>query len=136
MSMRWPVLVLLLVSADIRAVEFPIEVFEYVENARVVAFIDESDLDASARWHPFEAPPTLGIEGVTVAIRNYIESEQDLSGAAVTEIELRQVPLREKDWHYIVKLKTEDDQGTRFHYLVVLMNGKIIPAIREPEPLK
>jgi len=136
MSPKWSLLLLLALSASSRAAHFPIEIFEYVDSARVVAFIDESDLDESAHWHPFEAPPPLGIEGVTAAIRTYMTSDKGLAGAILTEIELRQVPHREKDWHYMVKLKTQRDHGSRSRYLVVLMSGKIIPAIREPESVK
>jgi len=136
MSPKWSLLLLLALSASSPAAQFPIEIFEYVDSARVVAFIDESDLDECTHWHPFEAPPALGIEGVTAAIRTYMASDKDLAGAILSEIELRRVPHREKDWHYMVKLKTERDRGDRFRYLVVLMSGKVIPAIREPESVK
>jgi hypothetical protein len=136
MSLRWPLLLLLVTSTNLHATQFPIEIFEYVDSARVVAFINESDLDASTRWHPFEGPPPLGIQDVTAALRSFIASDEVLAGATLTEIELKRVPHREKDWHYMVKLKTGGKHGSHYHYLVVLMSGKVIPAIREPESFK
>jgi hypothetical protein len=49
---------------------------------------------------------------------------------------LRRIPQHEDDWHYMVKMHTEEDGAVRNHYLFVLMSGKVIPALNEPESIK
>lgn len=136
MSLRWLVLLVPLYSVSVHAYELPIEIFEIVDNARVVAFVNESDIDKSADWKPFAAAPKLGISDVTAAVRKYADGNEETKGAALVEVSLRQIPHHEGKWHYMVKMKTEVDEQVRYHYLVVLMNGKIVPAIREPSPIK
>lgn len=136
MSFRWPALLLLLLGSNAHAYELPIEIFEYVDNAKVVAFVHESDLGDSTRWHPFAAAPPLTIENVTAAVGSYIATTEGINNAVIEEIQLRKMPRHEDQWHYMVKLKTAGEDAIRYHYLVILMNGKIIPAIREPESIK
>jgi len=136
MTLRWPALLLLLLATNVRAYELPIEIFEYVDNAKVVAFIHESDLGDSTRWEPFAAQPPLSIKDVTTAVGSYIAVTETLKGAELEEIALRKLPRHAGQWHYMVKLKTNREDTVRYHYLVVLMNGKIIPAMREPESIK
>lgn len=136
MSPRWLALFLLLLGSNSQAYQFPIEIIEYVEDARVVAFINQSDLDISVHWQPGEGPPPINIENVISSTKDYAESKEDLLNATLTEIKLRQIPHHEAQWHYMVKLQAKKDNKLRYHYLVVLMNGKIIPAIREPVSIK
>lgn len=136
MSFKWPALLLLLVSTSSHAYEFPLEIFEYVNDVKVVAFINKDDIDDSMSWNPFEEPPKLTIANVVDIIKKHITTNQELAGAELTEIELRQIPHHEKHWHYMVKLKTVEDNKRKYHYILILMNGKVIPAIREPESFK
>jgi len=136
MTLRWTALLLFLLAMNARAYELPIEIFEYVDNTKVVAFIHESDLGEATRWHPFKEAPPLAVKDVATAVDSYIKVTDTLKGAILEEIVLRKMPRHEGQWHYMVKLKTEKDDVTRYHYLVVLMNGKIIPAMREPESIK
>ncbi len=129
-------LLVMLFSGKVLAYEFPIEVFEYVDGEKVVAFINERDIDKSLHWVPFEGSPPLTLVDALKGIRKYMVSDPDLVDAALTEIELKRIPHHEKHWHYLVKMKSEADGKSRSHYFVVLMNGKIILAMVEPEPLK
>lgn len=132
----WLPLLLLLFSANVQSYEFPVEIFEYVNDEKVVAFINESDIDASTSWIPSDGAPPVTIANVVNAIRKYIAPDPKLSGATFSEIELKQIPHHEKHWHYLVKMKSRTGGHAHYHYFVVLMSGKIIPALKEPESFK
>jgi len=135
-SFRWPALVLLLLSGNAYSYEFPVEIFEYVDNIKVVAFINESDIDETVSWQPFQGPPPLSIGSAIEAIQGYISSDSRLPNASLMEIKLQQIPHHDAHWHYLVKIKTETGDKTRYDYFVILMNSKIIPAVREPQSYK
>ena len=136
MLFRYLALLVPLLVASTQAYAFSIELFEYVDGRKIVAFIDESDIDDSVQWHPFKESPPITIRKVTKSIHEYIASDKELKNAELTEIELRPIPRHEEHWHYVVKLKTEANDEVHYHYYVILMSGKIIPAIREPESIK
>jgi hypothetical protein len=136
MSLRWLVLLVPLYSVNVPALELPIEIFEYVDNARVVAFVKESDIDEAAEWKPDSGAPALSINKVVTIANDYAAGNEGMNGAIIEEIALRRIPHHEGKWHYMVKMKTETEEKVRYHYLVVLMNGRSIPAIREPSSIK
>ena len=136
MSPRWLAILLLLPATNSYSFQFPIEIFEYVDNARVTVFINEGDIDNSVNWIPFKGAPPLTIEQVTGSIQKYIAGKAEYRNAKLEEIELRKIPHHEKQWHYMVKMKTTINDEPHNHYFVVLMNGKIISALIEPESIK
>ncbi len=136
MSLRWLVLLVAIYSVNVQAIELPIEIFEYVDNARVVAFVKESDIDAADDWKPDGSAPALSINNVAAIANEYAAGNEGMNGATIEEIALRRIPHHEGKWHYMVKMKTETEEKVRYHYLVVLMNGRSIPAIREPSSIK
>jgi hypothetical protein len=113
-----------------------IELLEYINGKKVVAFINEQDIDASADWHPFDDSPPISFTKLTSAVKEYINANEDLREAELSEIELRPIPHRKEKWHYVVTLKKKVDNEIHNEYLVVLMNGKVIPAFREPDSIK
>lgn len=125
-----------LFSGSLQAYEFPIEIIEFIDNTRVVAFVNEVDIDKALYWVPFEGSPPLAIADALKAIRGHIASDPKLADATLTGIELKQIPRHEKYWHYLVKLRSQADDRVRSSYFIVLMDGKVIPGIREPETLK
>jgi len=132
----WLPLLFLFFSGSAQSYDFPIEVFEYINNEKVVAFINEDDIDASTSWLPTEGAPPVTIANVVSTIQKYIKPDPKLTNATFSEIELKRIPRHEKHWHYLVKMKTGTGGQAHYHYFVVLMNGKIIPALREPESFK
>jgi len=136
MFLRSLPLLVLLFSGKVLAYEFPIEVFEYVDGARVVAFIEERDIDTSLHWTPFEGSPPLSIADALASIQKSLAADPGLADAAFTEIELKRIPHHEKHWHYLVEMTTNTGGDRKYHYFVVLMNGKVIQAMVRPEPLK
>ena len=113
---------------------FPVEIFEYLDNVRLVAFVDQADIDSSRQWTPDAGAPPLDI----AALMRLIKSRAGAAGKpGIERIELRPLPGHATHWHYIVQLSQPEASGARRKkYLVVLMNGKVIPAIQEPESFK
>ena len=119
---------LAVLSMNAHALEPKVEIFEQYDNLRVVAFINEKDIDDSPAWSPDMVPP-LTLSEATQAVRKFNKN------GAVKEIEIRQMPSHEEKWHYLVKV-LDDDMRSKFDVYVVLMNGKVIPAIIEPQAYK
>jgi len=136
MLLRVLPLLLIIFSGNIQASEFPIEIIEYIDNTKVVAFINESDIDRKLPWLPFKGALPLTVVDALKAIQEYVASDPELMNATLTEIELKQIPRHEGYWHYMVKMKTQINNKSLPHYFIVLMNRKIIQGLREPETLK
>ena len=129
-------LLLILFSAKLQAMEFPLEVIEYIDNSRVVAFINESDIDKTLPWTPFTGAPPLSLNDALGLTQKYATTGLKLKNATLSEIELRQIPHHKNYWHYLVKMQASVDEKMRNYYFIVLMNGKIISGIREPQSIK
>lgn len=131
-----PVLVLLGCSTKLPAVQFPVEVIEFMDNARVVASIEAVDIDASAQWQPFSGAPPLSLTAALDAVHKHLAADPTLADATLSGIELKQIPHHENHWHYLVKLQAHNADNPRPHYFIVLMNGKVIAGLREPQAVK
>lgn len=125
-----------LFSCPLFAIDFPIEISEYFDDVKVDVFINEEDLNQSKPWQPFESSPPLSMNQALMAIKDIEDSESVYSDAKVIGIELKPVPHHKSYWHYLAKLKVMSEDGPESAYYVVLMNGKVIPAIKEPESIK
>ena len=137
MFLRLLPLVFLLLSANTYAYKFPTEIIEYIDNTKIVAFINENDLQKTLPWSPRESvTPPLTMENALKAVQKYAAADSTLSHAALGEIELKQIPHHEKLWHYLVQMKTQSNEKSESHYLIVLMNGKVLPGLKEPEVIK
>jgi hypothetical protein len=137
MFLRLLPLVFLLLSANTYAYKFPTEIIEYIDNTKIVAFINENDIQKSLPWSPLEGTtPPLTMENALKAVQKYTTTDSSLTHAALQEIELKQIPKHEKQWHYLVKMKTQSDEKSQSHFLIVLMSGKVLPGLREPEVIK
>jgi len=137
MFLRLLPLLLLLPSANTYANKFPIEIIEYLDNTKIVAFINEKDMEKTLAWSPADGTtPPLTMENALKAIQKYTATDSALTHAALQEIELKQIPHHEKQWHYLVEMKTKDADKSESHYLIVLMNGKVLPGLQEPDGIK
>ena len=135
MNFRW-LLALLLFSGALHATPFPVEIIDTLDDVKVVAFISDAEIQNSVSWSPMETPPPLTIAAAIKAIKKEMVGKHDLNKAVINEIELKQIPSHEDHWHYLVKLSTVTGGRTIDHYFVVLMSGKVIRAIKEPESYK
>lgn len=131
-----PLMLLALLLASTESQALPTEIFENMDGNTIVAFVEQAEIDAAPNWNPMEESPPLTIKGLTRTLHEFTTPMRGLSDARLREIELRQIPGHADYWHYLVDMTTASDGNLHHHYFMVLMNGKIIPAIREPESIK
>lgn len=136
MVIRFLLPLFLLLSGKVLAYEFPIEITEYVDEVRIAAYIKKEDINNNVKWTPFEGPPPLTIDEALKAVQEFIKSDVDMAKSTLVEIELRQIPNHEKSWHYLVRVRYQSEDKIQPHFFLVLMDGKVISAIREPESIK
>lgn len=137
MTLRFLPILFLLYSGNIFAnYEFPIEILEYVDNTKIVAFINKKDIDTTLSWSPFSNSPPLSISKALKNIKQSLSKTIQKNTISMVGIELKQIPHHKKHWHYLVKLAYEVNNKKEFHYFVVLMNGKVISALKNPESIK
>jgi hypothetical protein len=128
----------LLVGNETLAKPFPTEIIERFGDARIIVYTQQSAIDEAPAWKPTEGAPPLTIEALIKTVENWRTAHPELTRATIRKIELKPIAHNEnrKRWYYLVQLKVEEQDRSTMHYLAVLMNGKILPAIREPEPYK
>ncbi|HFD31533.1 MAG TPA: hypothetical protein ENJ28_02305 [Gammaproteobacteria bacterium] len=135
MLLRLFPVVILLFSKSLFAYESPIEIIEYIDNVKVVAFISKADIKDTPAWSPFKSKPPLSIEKALNKVKLFLH-KNDLQNITMHEIELKRVPHHNESWHYLVKLSYKLNSEVHNHYFVVLMSGKVIAALKEPESIK
>jgi hypothetical protein len=125
----WLSLAFLVFSHSLYAFEPKIEIVEQFDDFSVVAYIPGTDFADNPPWNAgVDAPPLSVYEAIT-AVRNFQENaEVELP---VREVELRTMPRHEKSWHYLIRVENAERQSRNEIY-VVLMNGKVIPAVIKP----
>ena len=126
-------LTLFVFSSNVYAYQPKIEIFEQFDNLRMVAFIEEKDINNSPEWTPGLSPIPLTVSGAIQAVAKLTKASN--APDAIKEIEIRPVPNFEKHWHYLIKVDNEA-MNSKYNIYVVLMNGKVIPAIIEPQGYK
>jgi hypothetical protein len=136
MSHKILTLILLLFSCNAFAVKFPIEITEYIDEVKVDAFINEADLNSTAKWTPFDAAPALSVGAALEAIKQYLHTDKHFTETSLSGIELKPVPGHDAYWHYLIKMNGIADGKSQAHFFVVLMDGKVIAALAEPESIK
>ncbi len=131
--MKKILLVTLLSWGSAWAGTFPLELIEQFDEARVVAFIDKAELENSPVWRPLDQPPPLTVAAALERLAAFVRQRgEDPAKLKVAEIELRQVKGMPNRWHYLVRTATP--AGPRFY--AVLLNGRVVAAVREPEAVK
>ena len=128
---------LFFISSHALAYNFPVEVIEYMDNVRVVAHVDKNDISDEPSWTPFKSALPLPVDKALDAVDHEIKAHPEYMDVHLTSIELKQLPHHEKQWHYLVRVNYMDKKQVKHpHFFAVLMNGKVISAIREPESIK
>lgn len=137
MKFRFILLLLTIVSGNALAFQSSIEIIEQFDEVKLVAFINQNDIENYPLWHSLTEAPPLSISEAIQAVKKLYKSHNDKLGTeAVREIELRVMPHHKKYWHYLIKMKGDDNGKQKYQVYVVLMNGKVIPAIMETESYK
>lgn len=127
---RFLLLSILVFSTNAYAFQPKIEIIEYFDNLKTVAFISAEDINNSPQWNPDLGTPSLTVAEAVQAVRNFKNHQ-----VIIKEIEIRPLPNHETHWHYLIKVHN-DARKSKCNIYVVLMNGKVIPAIIEPEGYK
>lgn len=127
---------LFLISGQALAVEFPLEISEYFDDIRIIAYVNQSDVDKEARWTPFQSPPPLSVRAALKEVQTHLKTDHVFANAELTSIELKPIPKQKDYWHYLVKIRYTQDGITRPHFFVVLMDGKVISALKQPDSIK
>lgn len=127
---RCLLIAILVLSTNAHAFQPKIEIIEQFDDTRMVAFISPDAVNNSPEWNPDLAAPPLSVGEAVQAVKNFVKSP-----TTVEEIEIRHIPKHEKHWHYLVKVSSGETKP-KYRIYVVLMDGKVIPAIIEPEGYK
>ncbi|HEC13849.1 MAG TPA: hypothetical protein ENI80_11510 [Acidiferrobacteraceae bacterium] len=137
MNNRWLLLLLSIFSVNAQSFQPSIEIIEQFDDVKLVAFINEADIENYPLWHPLTEAPPLSVNKAIQSIKNLYKTNRDhLLPKSVKEVELRKISRHEYYWHYLVKIKTNNDKKPKYQIYVVLMNGKVIPALIETESYK
>lgn len=126
-------LAILSFDTNANAIQSKIEIMERFDDFRVVAFVDRKDVNSSPEWDPNVGVPPLTLAEAIQAVKGFIGGSEPLN--AVKEIEVRPVPNHSGHWHYLIKI-SDNEMKTRYDIYVVLMSGKVVPAIIEPQSYK
>jgi len=127
---RYLLIAILVLSTNAYAFQPKLEIIEQFDNLRMVAFVSLEDVNNSPQWNPDSGTPSLTVGEAVQAVRNFVKHQ-----AIVKEIELRPLPNHVIHWHYLIKVQN-DEMKSKYSVYVVLMSGKVIPAIIEPEGYK
>jgi hypothetical protein len=147
--MRYPLLPVLLAAglAAMAAVStpsmartnlWPVEIFDVMDNQKLVLFLRNEDIVSSPSWQPTDGAPPLTIAEALQHIHAWIEKDPRLTGAKVHELELKPIHDHQQSnrWYYLLQLLTERDGKPVTSYAAVLMSGKVVAAIAEPSSFK
>ncbi|HEB82587.1 MAG TPA: hypothetical protein ENJ11_06970 [Gammaproteobacteria bacterium] len=135
MFARWVLVLLLVVAANAQANRYKTEIIEYIDDVKVVAFISEDDIKNAKQWVPGKQAVPLEIASVIDIISKHAASIEG-SKLSILEIELKEIPHHQDYWHYVVKARMEKGEQKNAVFFVILMDGKLIPAMKEPEAIK
>lgn len=127
-----------LYAGQAEAGHWPVEIYDIMDNHKVVVFLRDEDIAASPRWQPVDGGPPLTIAAMLEQVNHWIGKDAQLAGAEVYEIELKPIQQhkQEQRWYYLVQLHSLQDGKHVNHYVAVLFNGKVVPAVVEPASIK
>jgi len=131
---RWITLSIAIFTTSAYALQPTVEIIEQFDNIKVVAVISENDINNSPMWNPDIDAPPLSVKDALHSIRDF--NKQSKTTYSVKEIEIRTIKRHPGYWHYLIKTVPNDMNMHKYDVYVVLMDGKVIPAIIEPESYK
>ena len=128
----YPSLLLLILTISLNAYAFKpkVEIIEQFDDLKMIAFISEDDMQGNPEWNPDLAVPPLTVAEAIKAVRSLTKKSKPIK-----EIEIRRVPNYENKWHYLIK-SADSSMSSAYDIYVVLMSGKVIPGIIEPQGYK
>ncbi len=130
---HWLFLATIVFSTSAHSFQSKVVIIEQFDDLRMVAYVSEKDINNNPEWNPDAGAPPLTVVQAIKAVRSFSKSP-NISGE-IKEIEIRPAPKHGRHWHYLIKI-SNDTTKSKFDIYVVLMNGKVIPAIIEPQTYK
>ena len=138
MYLRILPLLFMIFVANASAMQFPLEIIERFDEFRIVVYANQADLDKAPAWEPGKGAPPLSIEKLLRIITQQASEDARLHNAIIQKIELK--PIRQyqagQHWYYLVQLKVFTGEHPSMQYIAVLMDGKVLPAVSEPDSYK
>ncbi len=119
-----------------KSTDWPIEIFESMDNSKLIIFLKDADIAVSPEWQPATGAPPMGIATVLTKVNQWIADDASLKGLGVNEIELKPINKHKRHWYYLVKLKSLENLKQKPTYVAVLLSGKVVPAMVEPASIK
>jgi hypothetical protein len=131
-------MLVIMTSSAFATVPWPLEIIDHLDNATLVIFVNESDIESSPKWSPDTGKPPFGLEEMLQAIGEWKKRNDCSAADRIEKIELKPIAHHEKEgrWYYLVQIKNVEKGQHSHRYLAVLMNGKTIAAVQEPESYK
>jgi len=127
---RYLLIFITVISSSAHAFEQKIEIIEQFDNLKMIALISPEDIHNNPEWNPNLEVPPLTVSAAIQAVKNFTKILNPIN-----EIEIRAVPKYKKKWHYLIKI-ADESMKSKYDIFVVLMSGKVIPAIIEPQGYK
>lgn len=118
---------------------FPLEIFDVLDDHRLVVFLHDDDIAESPQWFPGETAPRLTIAHAIERVKRHIaEHDARLRDAKLHEIELKPIHGHEKEnrWYYLLQMRIPENHKPKAYYFAILFSGKVVPAIEEPMSVK
>ncbi|BAN69835.1 hypothetical protein [endosymbiont of unidentified scaly snail isolate Monju] len=125
----FPLLLATTPLAQAQMVEFPLELIEYIDDVKVVTFVPPSALASAPTWDPMHQAVPFSLQQALDRVRTRLGN----GDYQLTAIELKPIAGHRGHWHYLVRLRAPDG---RPRYFSVLLDGRLLPATREPESYK
>ncbi len=131
-------LILLVVTGAVNAAPWPLEIIDRLDDARIVIYVNESDIEQSPVWNPADGAPPFGLKDLMKRVAAWEKKNRGPDTDGIEKIELKPIAHHEKQgrWYYLVQLGDKLNGKPTHRYLAVLMSGKTVAAIREPESYK
>ena len=120
------------------AANWPLEIIDHLDEAKIVVYVNESDIERSPAWDPATGTPPFKLADVLDAIARWEKRNAKSGDYDIEKIELKRISHHEKQgrWYYLVQLREPGDSKRRHHYVAVLLNGVTAAAIEEPASYK
>ncbi|VAX09896.1 hypothetical protein MNBD_GAMMA25-1352 [hydrothermal vent metagenome] len=127
-----------LIAQNVIAAQFPLVLTESFNDTKVVIYTNENDIRNAPNWQPSDGAPPLSVENLITDVQEWNRLNPKLSNATINEFELKPINhyKNENRWYYLVQMKNKSKGKKGEHYLAVLMDGKVLPAIIEPVSYK
>jgi hypothetical protein len=123
-------ILIIAISSNANAFQPKIEIIEQFDELKMIAFINQEDMHSNPEWNANLDTIPLTVNSAIQAVKTFSKTIEPIN-----EIEIRTVPNHKNKWHYLIKT-TNEKMKSKYAIYVVLMNGKVIPAIIEPQGYK